>query len=355
MTIPADATLADIGEFGLIAELVALFPQGEHVLVGPGDDAAVLRVAHRSRGRLDRPAGGGPSLPPRLGRAREDVGHRAAAQNLSDINAMGGVAHSLTIGLAAPGELPAQWVLDFARGFADECALVGASVVGGDMSRAREVVVAVTVIGACAQAPVLRSGAEPGTGRRPRRPPGVVGRRTRGPGARLPVSARARRGLPPPRAAVRRRAGRRGRRSDGDDRRLRRAGRRRGPRRRRVRGGHRPAQRGVRGARAPARRRRRHRQRPAPADPRWRRGPLAARHLRPRHRPRRLDRGRHGGRGFGCHRRRLGVRRSPSVGRTTEDFPGRPGKSALVGASEPRQVQGTPDKSGDFGTSRPLG
>ena len=161
MNLPADATLADIGEFGLIAELVGLFPQGEHVLVGPGDDAAVLRVRTGHvvvstdllvEGRHFR----------RDWASAEDVGHRAAAQNLSDINAMGGVAHSLTIGLAAPGELPAQWVLDFARGFADECALVGASVVGGDVSRAREVVVAVTVIGACAQAPVLRSGAEPG-------------------------------------------------------------------------------------------------------------------------------------------------------------------------------------------------
>ena len=31
-------------------------------------------------------------------------------------------AHSLTIGLAAPADLPVQWALDFARGFAAECA-----------------------------------------------------------------------------------------------------------------------------------------------------------------------------------------------------------------------------------------
>ena len=37
-TVPAGASLADVGEFGLIGALVALFPQGEHVLVGPGDD-----------------------------------------------------------------------------------------------------------------------------------------------------------------------------------------------------------------------------------------------------------------------------------------------------------------------------
>ena len=42
MTFPADATLADIGEFRLIRALTDLFGQGEQVLLGPGDDAAVL-------------------------------------------------------------------------------------------------------------------------------------------------------------------------------------------------------------------------------------------------------------------------------------------------------------------------
>src|SRR6476659_7975940 len=160
-TVPAGASLADVGEFGLIGALVALFPQGEQVLVGPGDDAAVLRVRAGHvvvstdllvEGRHFR----------RDWASAEDVGHRAAAQNLSDINAMGGRATSLTIGLAAPGDLPAQWALDFARGFADECALVGASVVGGDVTRSDQLVIAVTVLGGCTQAPVVRSGAEPG-------------------------------------------------------------------------------------------------------------------------------------------------------------------------------------------------
>ncbi len=154
-------TLADAGEFGLIADLVALFSQGEHVLIGPGDDAAVLRVRTGHvvvstdllvEGRHFR----------RDWVSAEDVGHRAAAQNISDINAMGGRAHSLTIGLAAPADLPVAWALDFARGFADECASVGASVVGGDLTGASEIVIAVTVIGACTQAPVIRSGARAG-------------------------------------------------------------------------------------------------------------------------------------------------------------------------------------------------
>lgn len=156
-----DQTLADVGEFGLISQLVERFPQGEHVLVGPGDDAALLRIKQGHvvvstdllvEGRHFR----------RDWVSGYDVGRRAAAQNLSDINAMGGTAHSLTVGLAAPAELPVAWALDFARGFAEECALVGASVVGGDLTRASEIVIAVTVIGAVTQAPVLRSGARPG-------------------------------------------------------------------------------------------------------------------------------------------------------------------------------------------------
>ncbi|GHJ57983.1 thiamine-monophosphate kinase [Nocardioides sp. OK12] len=155
------ASLADVGEFGLISAITSRFEQGEQVLIGPGDDAAVLRVRTGHvvvstdlmvEGRHFR----------RDWASASDVGHRAAAQNISDINAMGGRATSLTIGLAAPADLEAQWALDFAQGFADECALVGASVVGGDLTRGDQVVVAVTVMGACTVAPVVRSGAAPG-------------------------------------------------------------------------------------------------------------------------------------------------------------------------------------------------
>jgi len=161
MDLTADATLGELGEFALISQLVEIFEGDDSVLVGPGDDAAVLRIKHGHvvvssdlmvEGRHFR----------RDWASASDVGHRAAAQNLSDINAMGGTGRHLTIGLAAPADLPVAWALDFARGFAEECAVVGATVVGGDLTRADEVVIAVTVLGQCAQAPVLRSGARPG-------------------------------------------------------------------------------------------------------------------------------------------------------------------------------------------------
>lgn len=155
------ATVADVGEFALIDALTALFDQGEQVLVGPGDDAAVLRIRNGHvvvstdllvEGRHFR----------RDWVPAVDVGHRAAAQNLSDVNAMGGRAHSLTVGMAVPADLPVSWALEFAAGFAEECRAVGASVVGGDLTRGDQLVVAVTVLGSCTVSPVLRSGAEPG-------------------------------------------------------------------------------------------------------------------------------------------------------------------------------------------------
>jgi thiamine-monophosphate kinase len=157
----ADATLADAGEFGLISALTGRFEQGSQVFVGPGDDAAVLRTPKGHvvvstdllvEGRHFR----------REWASAHDIGRKAAAANLSDVNAMGGTAHSLTVGLAAPADLPVRWLTDLADGIAEEAALVGASIVGGDLTTGREVVVAVTVLGTCEVAPVRRSGAGPG-------------------------------------------------------------------------------------------------------------------------------------------------------------------------------------------------
>ncbi len=158
---PADATLADVGEFGLIGALTGRFGQGPQVFVGPGDDAAVLRIPRGHvvvstdllvEGRHFR----------REWATARDIGRKAAAANLSDVNAMGGTAHSLTVGLAAPPDLPVQWLTDLADGIAEEADLVGASIVGGDLTTGTEVVVAVTVLGTCEVAPVRRNGARPG-------------------------------------------------------------------------------------------------------------------------------------------------------------------------------------------------
>ena len=161
MGAPVEKTLADVGEFALIDALAELFPQGEQVLLGPGDDAAVVAVPD---GRVvvstDLHVDGRHFR--RDWAEASDIGRRVAAANLSDLNAMGGRATALTVGLAAPVDLPVGWALDLARGIAEECALVGASVVGGDLTGADQVMVSITALGCVAGEPVRRSGARPG-------------------------------------------------------------------------------------------------------------------------------------------------------------------------------------------------
>jgi thiamine-monophosphate kinase len=134
--------------------------------VGPGDDAAVLRTTDGRvvvttdvlvEGRHFR----------RDWSSAEDIGHKAAAANLADVAAMGGVATALVVGLACPPDTQTSWLEGVAAGLAAECAPLGAAVVGGDLVAAApdsaSVVLSVTALGDLGRrAPVLRSGARPG-------------------------------------------------------------------------------------------------------------------------------------------------------------------------------------------------
>jgi thiamine-monophosphate kinase len=172
------ATVADVGEDGLVRSVLARFPSlPPGVLVGPGDDAAVLEVA----GSLPRTLGAGMPLPAGGSRVvvstdtlvegydfrrdwsgADDVGGKTAAQSLADIAAMGAVPFCLVVSLTAPADLPVEWARGFADGLAGECTRAGAAVVGGDVSQAREIVITATAVGLLAGEPVLRSGARPG-------------------------------------------------------------------------------------------------------------------------------------------------------------------------------------------------
>jgi thiamine-monophosphate kinase len=158
-------TLADLGEFGLVDALkerfTRQFPPGEHVLLGPGDDAALVAVPD-GRVLVSTDLLVDTRHFRRDWASASDIGHKAAAQNLSDINAMGGRATALTVGLAAPSDLSVAWALELADGIAEEAALVGACVVGGDVTRADAVMIAITVLGVVEGEPVRRNGAGPG-------------------------------------------------------------------------------------------------------------------------------------------------------------------------------------------------
>lgn len=154
--------LSALGEAGILARILPLAPRGSATLLGPGDDAAMLaapdgRVVATAdmlvQGRdfrLDLSTG-------------EDVGWKAAAQNLADVAAMGATPTGLLMSVAAPPDLDIAWLEGLVRGVAACCEGTGVGLVGGDLSSADTVVVAVSALGDLeGRDPVLRSGARPG-------------------------------------------------------------------------------------------------------------------------------------------------------------------------------------------------
>lgn len=157
-----DISISDLGEFGLIARVVARLPQGVGTVLGPGDDAAVVRTPDgRVVASTDLLVEGRHFR--RTWSSAYDIGRRAAAQNLADIAAMGAVPTALLVGLAVPADLPVDWVDGFTDGLAAECALVGAAVVGGDVVGSDVLTLGLTALGDLGgRAPVTRGGARVG-------------------------------------------------------------------------------------------------------------------------------------------------------------------------------------------------
>jgi thiamine-monophosphate kinase len=155
-------TVGETGEFGLISSIIARLGTGPTCLLGPGDDAAIVAAPDgRVVASTDVLVDGRHFR--RDWSTAVDIGHRAAAANLADIAAMGAVPTALLVALCAPPDLDSRWVEQLAVGLSDECARVGASVVGGDIAASPTLTIAVTALGDLHDLPpVRRSGARPG-------------------------------------------------------------------------------------------------------------------------------------------------------------------------------------------------
>ncbi|WP_245580112.1 thiamine-phosphate kinase [Arthrobacter castelli] len=162
--------MEDISETELLQRIFPLLDTSGSALLGPGDDAAVIAAPDgRTVVTIDTQVQD-QDFRLRWANGYEttgfDVGWKAGAQNLSDINAMGAEATAMVVSLTMPGKTPVGWVEGMARGLDTAIRELGGgacSVAGGDLSRGSEIVVTVTVLGHLAgRAPVLRSGAMPG-------------------------------------------------------------------------------------------------------------------------------------------------------------------------------------------------
>ena len=154
-------TLAEVGEFALIESITAGLPASDRVLLGPGDDAAALDLASPVLTSIDMLVEGVHFR--RDWSDARSVGRKAVAVNVADIEAMGGTAYAIVVGFSAPGDLPTAWALEFAAGLRDEASRAAVDLVGGDLTRARDITIAVNVLGSASGGRIVpRSGARPG-------------------------------------------------------------------------------------------------------------------------------------------------------------------------------------------------
>lgn len=132
------------------------------VLLGIGDDAALVAPGvgqgvlttdvlvegvHFERDRI----------------AARDLGAKAITVNVSDIAAMAGSPRYALVGLALGPDVDHAWVMELYGGMREACDRYAVALVGGDMNRAAETVLAVTLVGEVAPGrAVTRSGACPG-------------------------------------------------------------------------------------------------------------------------------------------------------------------------------------------------
>ncbi len=156
-------TVGELSEGEILARIVRRTGRATSAVVGPGDDAAVLRTSGDTVATTDTLVHG-PDF--RLAwSSGYDLGWKAAAVNLADIAAMGARPTALLAALAMPNDTVIEFVEQLADGFRDACDALapGCAVVGGDLTVSNTLTIAVTAIGDLeGREPVLRSGARPG-------------------------------------------------------------------------------------------------------------------------------------------------------------------------------------------------
>ena len=150
-------------ELKILETLLPELPQDASVVLGPGDDCAVLETSGDTEllaavDQLARDIHYTADTPPGL------AGEKLLKRNLSDIAAMGGTPRWALLTVAAGGR-DGRWVLEFCRGVSRCAAKYRVSVAGGDLAglKTDTEVATLTILGEVpAGRAIRRSGARPG-------------------------------------------------------------------------------------------------------------------------------------------------------------------------------------------------
>jgi thiamine-monophosphate kinase len=154
--------VAELGEFGLIDLLAKMIKDAgvdrlgdDRPIIGIGDDAAawrgddsielatvdtVVQDVHFSLKTT----------------TWQELGWKSLAINLSDIAAMGGAPKYALVALALPVETPVEAVTKIYEGMIDAARQYRLAIVGGNISRALEISITITVLGSSPENKILR-------------------------------------------------------------------------------------------------------------------------------------------------------------------------------------------------------
>ena len=127
--------------------------------MGIGDDAAVVTTDHHSVITTDM-AIEGIHFRCEWSSAYE-IGCKITVANLADIYAMGADPRYLVVALTLTGNEELSWIKELAQGIADTAAKSDSVVVGGDLSRAQQIMISMTAVGT-SRLHITRSGAQVG-------------------------------------------------------------------------------------------------------------------------------------------------------------------------------------------------
>lgn len=140
--------LGELGEFGLIERIRGLLgrPDDARLVAGMGDDAAVWRAdGGFTVATTDTMVAGVHFLPGKV--SWRDVGWKAMASNVSDVAAMGGRPAFALVTLCLPPETAVESIDELYEGLRSCAGEYGASIAGGDVVRAGEFSITVSLYG----------------------------------------------------------------------------------------------------------------------------------------------------------------------------------------------------------------
>jgi thiamine-monophosphate kinase len=151
-------------EFELIARLTRALPTNDSVVIGAGDDCAVLECGDPQRQLLFKTDAVVEGIHFTSETPPEKIGHKALARCLSDIAAMGGTPQAALVTIALPRKFSPEFVENIYKGLNALATQHGVAIVGGETTTNPErVLISISLTGLVLRdKAVLRSGAKVG-------------------------------------------------------------------------------------------------------------------------------------------------------------------------------------------------